>query len=141
MSKEELSQTMKDIEKYLSISRYDLGSLPDPDEVGRLETELFKYFLEKDIDTIYVLYTTAIFSYNNEKALNISFSDENSFDLFSSKWGSKISDVTGILINRKTSSLSTGNKPQSLSVIFFGRSLSNLYELLNMELDHDYINS
>jgi hypothetical protein len=141
MSHEELSQTMKDIEKYLSISRYDLGSSLDPDEVGRLETELFKYFLEKDIDTIYVLYTTAIFPYNNEKALNISFSDENSFNLFSSKWGSKISDVTGISINRKTSSLSTGNKPQSLSVIFFGRSLSNLYELLNMELDHDYINS
>jgi len=140
MNKEELKGLYEKVKSLLGLARYELDQQPDPEVVGDFENELFKYFIEKDIDTIYVLYTPAIFPYTNEKALNISFSNRESYELFMKLWGRNISDISGLLFLNKQSSITHGSKDLSISLLLYGRSLTNFCELLEDELDLEIVN-
>lgn len=140
MNKEELRGLYDNVKNLLGLARYESDQQPDPEVVGDLENKLFKYFIEKDIDTIYVLYTPAIFPYTNEKALNISFSNRESYDLFMKFWGRNISDISGLLFLDKRSSITHGSKDLSISLLLYGRSLTNFCELLENELDLEMVN-
>lgn len=140
MNKEELKGLYNNVKNLLGLDRYESDQQPDPEVVGDFENELFKYFIEKDIDTIYVLYTPAIFPYTNEKALSISFSNKESYELFMKFWGINISDISGLLFLSKQSSISLGSKNLSLSLVLYGRSLTNFCELLEDELDLEIVN-
>jgi hypothetical protein len=55
-------------------------------------------------------------------------------------WGRNISDISGLLFLDKQSSITLGSKDLSISLLLYGRSLTNFCELLENELDLEMIN-
>lgn len=140
MSKEELNSLLESIKVRFNkqnLTNSDINS-PKITSISEFELKLFKYFLENDIDTIYILYTNVIFQPPIYMGLCISFSDELSYDLFENKWGKWISD-TSCLLKKIKRDKSTG-KCTSITIVIYGNSLYNLGSLLESELETKIIN-
>lgn len=127
---EEFLNGIKDI---LNKPYKDSGSKLSSESICKLEMEFFEYFLENDIETLFILFTPAIFPTTGEMALCVSFSNPQSFQLFRSKWIDSISDGAGIRysIRKKPNS----NEFTGITVVLFGNSLYNFESLLLFELE------
>lgn len=140
MSKEELDSLLESIKVRFNkqnLTNSDINS-PKIASISEFELKLFKYFLENNIDTIYILYTNVIFQPPIYMGLCISFSDEMSYNLFENKWGKWISD-TSCLLKKIKRDKNTG-KCTSITVIIYGNSLYNLGSLLESEIETKIIN-
>lgn len=115
------------------------GKYPTVDDVCRLETNLFKYFLSKGINTVFVLYTDALLKQNNEMTLCISFEDYASFKLFEEKWGNFISDTSGFAKHTRKDNYGYFTIP--LSITLCVNSLVSFGSLLEDELETAVINN
>jgi hypothetical protein len=139
MKKEELNSLLESIKVKFKKPNYSSSSSDSVmSNISGFELGLFKYFLEKNIDTIYILYTNAIFQPAIHMGLCISFPDEMSFNTFQDKWGKWISD-TSCYLKKIKKDRNTGNYT-AISIILYGNSLKVFGSLLESELETEILN-